>query len=745
MKLHFPSWLPPLVVLIAAVALRAGDPGVIESLRLATFDEYQRLKPAVWTDAKVRIVDIDDESLARVGQWPWPRTKVAELLGRMGEMGAAVVAFDVVFSEEDRTSPRRVITLWSGGADDPVLSEIAARLPDHDEVFAGVLRQVPSVVGFPMVPEPTDRLPAVKFGMSFAGDDPKPFLAATAAPGARANLRVLEAAAAGQGTFVADPDRDGIMRRVSMLAMIAPPNGASVIFPSLSLEALRVVQGAKSYIVRSSNASGQTALGEQSGINAIRVGQAVVPTDGRGRLWLRDTGPVPQRVVPAWKVLAGEVAGDALEGTIVYVGTSAPGLRDLRATPLNREAPGVELHARATEQILLGEFLDRPDWATGAEVLWLLALGFVLMLALPRVGPIWCALIGGVPVAASLIFSWLAFDRGGLLLDPVFPGLATVALYLVGSLESFLRTEAERRQVRGAFSRYLSPELVKRLAADPSRLKLGGETRDMTIMFSDIRGFTSRSEKMNAEQLTRFINRFLTPMTTVIDHSHGTVDKYMGDAVMAFWNAPLDDPDHASNSAKAALGMMAALGTLNATMTAEAAAAGEAFDPIAIGIGLNSGACSVGNLGSDQHFNYSVIGDDVNLASRLEGRSKTYGVPIVLGENTVERLGEGWAVIEIDRVKVKGKARPVTIFTLLGDATVAAEKWFVQAAEHHGAMLAAYRAQDWSAATASILRARAAAGGRLDGLYELFRERIAAFREQPPPEGWDGIEIATEK
>jgi adenylate cyclase len=250
---------------------------------------------------------------------------------------------------------------------------------------------------------------------------------------------------------------------------------------------------------------------------------------------------------------------------------------------------------------------------------------------------------------------------------------------------------------------------------------------------------------MSAEQLTRLLNRYLTPMTGVIQARRGTLDKYIGDAIMAFWNAPLDDPDHALHGVESALAMLAGLETLNATLAAEAAAAGEKFEPLAIGIGLNSGPVSVGNMGSEQVFGYTVIGDDVNLASRLEGRSKAYGVPIVIGENTKELLPPGLALLELDRVRVKGKAKPVTIYTVLGDAAVAAEAWFAEVADLHATMLMAYRGQDWAAATAVILRARAAAGGRLDGLYELYRERIAAWREKPPPEDWDGVEIATEK
>jgi adenylate cyclase len=309
----------------------------------------------------------------------------------------------------------------------------------------------------------------------------------------------------------------------------------------------------------------------------------------------------------------------------------------------------------------------------------------------------------------------------------------------------FMRTELERRRTRNVLMRYVPPGVATRMAANPDRLKLGGETRDMTIMFSDIRGFTTRSEKMSAEQLTRFINRFLTPMTTVIQEHDGTIDKYMGDAIMAFWNAPQDVQAHPRVAADAALGMIAALEALNRELETEAKATGQGFEPVAIGIGINTGTVSVGNMGSEQRFDYSVIGDDVNLASRLEGRSKSYGVVIVLGERTASRLGEDYAVLELDRLRVKGKTKPVTIFTLLGGAEIARSTWFTTLRENHDAMLRHYRGCEWDAAESACAEAGRHAGGRLDAYYELYAERIADFRVTPPPSDWDGVEIATEK
>ncbi len=733
------DWLLPLVVLAAAIWGNIAEPGLLRSLRNTTFDEYQRILPASWEDAGVRIIDIDDESLTRYGQWPWPRTRVGELVERLIEHGAAVVAFDIVFAEADRTSPRSLLSMWRGRGDVAQLAEILGKLPDHDEVFAEILAKTPSVVGIVFHDDPGPRVPEVRWGMSYAGDDPVPYLPVFR--GATSNLPPIEAAAAGQGSFNMIPDGDQVVRRVPLLVAMQAPGAEPVIYPALSVEALRVLQGATTYIVRSSNSSGQTAFGERAGLNALRVGRLVVPIDRDGRMWLRDTGPVPQRVVPAWKLLAGEVPDKALDGVIAFVGTSAPGLKDLRALPLNPVAAGVEVHARITEQILLGQYLERPDWMRAAELLWLVVLGGAMIVLLPRLGPLWCAIGGGLATGGSFVASWLAFRHLGYLADPVFPALTGLAIYIIGSLLAFLRTERERRWVRNTFAQYMSPVLVEELARHPELLKLGGDARDMTIMFSDIRGFTARSEKLSAEALTRFINAFLTPMSALILERKGYIDKYMGDAIMAFWSAPLIDPDHVANAARSALAMASELERLNGVWGAEAAAAGESFEPVAIGIGLNCGQVSVGNFGANQHFSYSVIGDEVNLASRLEGRSKIYGVTIVLGENLAARL-PGWAVLELDRVRVKGKAKPVAVFTLLGEEAGA----IAELQARHAAMLDSYRGRDWDAAEAAcVTLTDAPALAPLRGLYALYRERIAAHRAMPPPIDWDGVENATEK
>ena len=737
------TWLVPVAILVLALAVRVIDPAPIEALRSALFDDFQRLAPAEYEDAGVRVVDIDDESLARIGQWPWPRTQIAALLERLAALDAAVVAFDVVFAEPDRTSPQRMMSTWFGAVPPSGIADMISRLPDHDAVLSQAIARVPTVLGIALTTEPSPQRPRPKWGIAQAGDDPRLFLPPFA--GAIVNLPQLGEHAAGTGSFSIVAERDGVIRRVPLLYALAQPNGARAeIIPSLAAEALRVAQRASTYMIKSSGASGQTGFGEATGINHVRIGALTIPTDPAGRIWLRDTGYVKERTIPAWRVMQGEIAPEEIAGTIIFIGTSAAGLKDLRTTPLNPAAPGVDVHARVTEQMVLGDFLQRPDWLTGAEIIYLLVFGLGLLLLLPRWGPLACAVVTIAGIALAVAVSWLSFRHLGWLIDPFYPSLAALALYLSASLLVFLRTEGERRRVRSAFSRYMAPALVERLAQDPAHLTLGGEMRDMTILFSDIRDFTSLSETMDATTLTRFINEFLTPMTNIILRHRGTIDKYMGDAIMAFWNAPLDDPDHARNAARAALQMVSELEHLNRDWSERAAAEGRPIHKVAIGVGLNTGPCCVGNLGSDLRFDYSVIGDDVNLASRLEGQSKTYGVPIVIGENTRARL-DGFAVLELDLLRVKGKTRPARVFALLGDEKVAGEIWYRAVYEAQAAMLKAYRARDWSRAAALLGLCRRASEGRLQTLWELYEARIAELRATTLPSDWDGVAIARQK
>jgi adenylate cyclase len=724
-------------VIVASLALRVWDPSPVARMRSLVFDAYQRLDPLAFDPSlPVRIVDIDEDSLKAIGQWPWPRTVLADLVNKLAQGGAAAIGFDMVFPEPDRMSPANTLRYWPDTEALAGLREEIEKLPSNDQVFAEAIGNAPVVLGFIAAPQGTS-MPEVKAGFAHGGDDPKLF--APHYPGAAASLKELQDPAQGSGSLNWIPEHDQIIRRMPMMVTVG-----DTLYPSFAADMLRLAQGASTYVVKSSGASGEKAFGEKTGIVKIRVGDFEVPTEANGQMWIRFTPESKERYLPAWKVLNGEVGKEDLEGRILLIGTSAAGLLDLRATPLEASVPGVSLHAQAIEQILQGAFLQRPDFATAAELFYILALGILIAFLIYRLGALGSAVVGGAAVATVIGISWYAFDTLGWLVDPIYPAIALTAIYLVGTLVIFLRTERERNRVRHAFSHYMAPALVERLADDPSRLKLGGETRDMTLLFSDVRGFTTISEGLDAEELTRFLNSLFTPLSNIILDEQGTIDKFMGDAVMAFWNAPLDDKSHPSHACNAALRMMREMETLNERWREEAEAKGRPYRPVRLGIGLNTGVCCVGNLGSETRFDYSVIGDNVNVASRLEGQSKTYDVGTVVGESTTARAPD-FAFLELDLLKVKGKTEATRIFALLGDNALKRSPDFIRLSERHAEFLSRYRAQDWDAAEALSLECENLNGARLDRLYTLYRERIAFFRMNPPPPQWDGTAEALSK
>jgi adenylate cyclase len=724
-------------VILASLALRIWDPSPVARLRSLVFDAYQRVDPRVFDPSlPVRIVDIDEESLKQVGQWPWPRTVLANLVDKLNANGAAAVGFDMVFPEPDRMSPANTLRFWPKSDALAGLREEVEKLPSNDQVFAEAIGKGPVVLGFIATPQGTS-IPETKAGFAHGGDDPKLF--APFYQGAAASLKELQDKAQGAGSLNWIPEHDQIIRRMPMVIRVGDR-----LYPSFAADMLRLAQGASTYVVKSSGASGEKAFGEKTGIVGVKVGEFEVPTEANGQMWIRFTPESKHRYVPAWKVLNGEIGADAIEGRILIIGTSAAGLLDLRATPLEASVPGVSLHAQAIEQILQGAYLQRPDFATPAELLYILVLGLLIAFLIYRMGALGSAVLGGLAIVSVIGVSWYAFDAFGWLVDPIYPAIALTAIYLAGTLVVFLRTERERNRVRHAFSHYMAPALVERLAGDPSRLKLGGETRDMTLLFSDVRGFTTISEGLDAEELTRFLNSLFTPLSNIILEEQGTIDKFMGDAVMAFWNAPLDDSQHPSHACSAALRMMREMKVLNERWREEAEAKGRPFKPVRLGIGLNTGVCCVGNLGSETRFDYSVIGDNVNVASRLEGQSKTYDVGTVVGESTTARAPD-FAFLELDLLKVKGKTEATRAFALLGDSALKQSQNFIALTERHGEFLARYRAKDWDAAEALSRECEKMNISRLEHLYTLYRERIAFFRMNPPPPHWDGSAEALSK
>jgi adenylate cyclase len=729
-------WLP-LALLVAMVLAHFAIPRLFDRFSLFAFDIYQRAAPRETPDdAPVLIVDIDERSLKEIGQWPWPRTLVAQLVDKLHAAGAAVVAFDVLFSETDRTSPESLLALLiARGASAEEATRLLAAMPDPDAQLAAAMAKAPVVTGFNLVAsgEGTPRGKAGFATVGAAGADPLIFVESFA--GAVSALPQLQEAATGNGFVNQISDWDNVVRRVPLVLRLG---GKPV--PSLAAEAMRVGLGARStYVLRYAGAQAERSFGENTGLNAVQLqipelGKALpVPTDSAGQVTLHFARPDERRYVSAADILAGKFDPVRVADRIVLVGASAAGLNDLKATPIAPNTPGVEIHAQLIEQILQQDFLFRPDWGAGAEIVFAVLFGLVLIVTIPRFGALPGAAIGGLAVTLAVATSWFAFRDGQVLIDPVYPVLVLAAIYLFGTLLNYRLTERRQREIREAFSRYMSPQYVEQLAQNPEKLVLGGEVRLMTIMFCDIRGFTSMSEGMSAHELGQLINEFLTPMTEIVMQHKGTIDKYIGDCIMAFWNAPLDDPDHARNAVAAAQEMRRRLAELNAGWAAEGRRT------LQFGIGINTGECSVGNFGSHQRFNYSLLGDPVNLSSRLEGLTKIYGVDLILGEDTAVRLDDP-GLIELDLVAVKGKTRAVRIYTL-PPHPVETQQYLAR----HAALLEAYRQRDWQAALGLLEDPVLAAEREMASVYGLFRERIAEMQVEPPPADWDGVFVSHEK
>jgi adenylate cyclase len=711
-------------LLIGLAALRVADPAAIEEFRVRTFDTFQVIDPRVKTAKPVRIVNIDEKSLAKFGQWPWPRTLVADLLTNLTRLGAVAIAFDIMFAEPDRLNPAAAAETLRD-LDEATRAKLRA-LPSNDDVLARAMRQSPVVLGetgLPYVVAELDKeLPVT--GLAMLGEDPQRFMLKF--PGLLRSTPVLEAAATGRGLLTIRIERDGIVRRAPVIMQ-----AQGVTMPSLSFEMLRVASGSDTIFIKSTDA----------GIASVAVKGFAVPTDRNGQLWVHFAAYDPSIYVSALDVLEGKVDADTIAGRLVLIGTSAAGLLDVKTTPISPVMPGVEIHAQILEAALTGGLLSQPLWGPFAELLAAVILGLAVIWFAPMFGPKSLVALGAFFATLLVGTSWYYYSQHRLLIDSTYPLLSTTAIYLTLIFSSFAREQAQRRQIRSAFGQYLSPALVEQLAQAPERLVLGGEEREMTIMFSDMRGFTSISEtyKNDPQGLTGLMNRFLTPLTNAILDRNGTVDKYMGDAIMAFWNAPLNDEEHQINACEAALDMLEQVDALNKEREAEAQEGGHAYIPLNIGVGLNTGTCVVGNMGSDLRFDYSVFGDSVNLASRLEGQSKEYGFPIIVGSNTALAAKDRFAILELDFIMVKGKTEPEVIYAIAGREDTARSGRFQRLRNLTIEMLACYRSRDWDGALAAIERGRRTDEAHsLELLYNLYETRIGGFRKDPPPEDWNG-------
>jgi len=682
MKLWTSAWMV-LITLLILTAVRWLDPTPVQRLRLLNFDGYQALLEKTTSD-KIVLYDIGEEFLKEHGQWPPKRTVFAQLTADLYNAGAGLVVFNILFAEEDRLG---------GDAD-----------------FVSVLQQVP-VVGTQVASVRGRDDDATPRGLSYSGN-PFPYLFQY--PGAVKNIQPIADALAGIGMVSTVPEVDGVVRRMPLFVRV----GEKVIYPSLPMEILRVLVNSKSAQIKT----------EAAGISKVRVrGFPIVETDPHARIWIDFSTDIERNP-------------EFVSGKVVIVGLTAEGLTQTVPTPFG----AVDIHefnAKTLHTIMSGTSIKRWDIANQLEVLDFFLFGLILIVLVPRLGMKWTLPIVLFLFSTGAWSAVYAFNQHKILFDLSYPLLGGLLLYVQLLFNKYAREYAAKMLIKKQFGTYLSPAMVMILQKNPELLKLGGETKRISIMFSDIRGFTPISEqyKTNPQGLTALINRFLTPMTDLIMSRDGTIDKYMGDCIMAFWNAPVNIESHEKEAVESALKMVERLKELNDELESEG------LMPINIGIGINTGECVVGNMGSDKRFDYSILGDAANLASRLEGQSKSYGVTIILGEETATAVENDLFNIELDSIAVKGKKDSVRIFTVLGN-----NEWVFHNTnwyglqQQHEKFLVLYRAQKWMIAEkfASDLRR---AWPEMSGYYDIMLERIGEFRDNPPGKDWDGVYRATTK
>ena len=654
------------------------NPSAIEILQLKTFDYLINTLEKKQSE-EVVLVEFGEKSVQQFGQWPFDRRDVAKVIDKLNDMGAGVIAVPILFSEPDRA-----------GGDKELVKSLGSKNV--------IVSQTPTSQS-----RPPD---AVRRGFAAIGSAPDSWLYTWR--GAVAPLRTIADSAEGVGLLAVAPERDGVVRRLPMLARIG-----DTLYPSFVLETLRTVAGDPSYQIKTGEA----------GVEAVRIPQfPAITTDQNGRIWLGWNNEFK-------RVEATEITKESIENKIVILGLTIEGVGGIIATP-NGEKWAHEIQANALQTVIDGTTITRLPYSRVIELTLLTLLLVLLLFLVPRVSVKWT-----VPVFFAFVFSissgsYYAFKEYLQLWDPSYILFSCVAIYFHLTYNNFARENRLKQQIKKQFGTYLSPALVEKLQKDPSLLKLGGETRELSIMFTDVRGFTTISEHYgdNVQGLTQIMNRYMTAMTKKIIDNNGTLDKYIGDAQMAFWNAPLDDAEHAKHAVKTALEMLDDLQAFNNSIAAEG------VPPFGMGLGINTGSVVVGNMGSSQRFDYTCLGDAVNTASRLEGQSKPYHVKLVIGPKTYEYVKDEYLCLELDCLAVKGKTEGVNIYTIVDRNSIN-----IAYSRTHEDFIKLYRAQEWNKLDDYYKTLRNAFNGDMTEYYDMMMERVEDYKKNPLPKDWDGI------
>jgi adenylate cyclase len=733
-------WVTGVTLLVSILLL--WRPTFTEFMELKLYDLKFRVRGPKPAGQDVVILGIDDDSLKAVGRWPWSRDDMARLVSAVQAAGPRVIVLDIIFAEKQETATVRTLAnLCKEVAKRGDTKDIVALLEkeqerlDVDRILADIIRKKPpTILGFFFrkvggttggVEKSTLMAPsfirASTYNVVRLLDTEPSRVPLIGAAGVELNLPNISQAAAGAGYFNMMPDVDGTVRWFPMTILY----GADFFAP-MSLVALAHYRG---------NPTSAITL-SQVGVEDIRLGKLDIPVDRHGRMLINFLGP--PGMVPTYSAAAlldGRLPPEALKNKIVLVGATAVGIYDLRVTPFSGVSPGVEVQATVLDNLLRGNFIRVPKYGLPLMLLILLSLGVLLGLLLPQLSAAWAFVFTLLLIEGITFSNYFLFSRLGIQLELLYPLMEIVGVYLGITMQRFLAEERERLRIRKAFESYVAPAVVQEMLKHPEALRLGGERRVISVLFTDIRGFTTMSEDLDPEALVKLLHDFLNPMSNIIIDQGGTIDKYMGDAIMALFGAPLEQPDHARQACRAALRMEDTLEELNRQWTKQGR------PPLRIGVGVNSGPVAVGNMGSDRLFDYTAIGDNVNLASRLEGLTKYYGTNVLISQATAEALENGFILRDVDRVRVKGKAQASGIFEVMGEGEPDPELARFLTAYHQG--LALYRQQHWSDSIAAFEQALAVQPD--DKPSQRYLDLARKHQETPPEPEWEAVTVMAEK
>jgi adenylate cyclase len=740
LKSPIARWIVSVTLLMSALLI--WRPTFSEFFELKLYDLKFRFRGNRSPGQQVAIVAIDDDSLKAVGRWPWSREDFARMLTRLKQAGPRVIALDIIFAEKEQTVAYQAINkLWDELARRQVpptilqLLEREKKRADVDRLLAEVIKKgPPTILGYffrSLGGQTGGVQPEKLMGSHFIHAstynivrllDTKPSqVPLVGAAGIERNLLKITQATAGDGYFNMIPDPDGAVRWLPMAVLYG-----GEFFAPLSLVTLSHYHGRAPMAITLS----------RWGVEEIRLGRQTVPVDRYGRLYINYLGP--EGIIPTYSaaaVLNGSLPEGALKDKIVLVGATAVGIYDLRVTPFSGNFPGVEVQATIMDNLLQGNFIRTPPFGLVIMLLILVGLAVLLGLTLPRFSAAWAFIFTLIVIEGYIGINYYLFSRQGLQLELFYPLGLVVLVYLGVTMQRFLAEERERERIRKTFESYVAPTVVQEMLKHPEQLRLGGERRDITVLFTDIRGFTTMSENLDPEALVKLLHDFLNPMSNIIINLGGTIDKYMGDAIMALFGAPLVQPDHPQLACRAALEMVASLEAMNRDW------AEQGRPPLRVGVGVNSGPVAVGNMGSDRLFDYTAIGDNVNLASRLEGLNKYYGTNILISETTAQGLKNGFILRDMDLVQVKGKAQAARIYELLGEGQPDPE--LARFLELYHRALTLYREGHFADSLTVLAQTLELRPG--DPTCQRYLSLAKKYQETPPPPDWEPVTIMDAK